>query len=194
MKTTHTATMGRRSVVLDVWSDRRIGLVLQALLLIGCSALAAFGKSVHPSMGIPGSSAMFWLPALVVGRSAVKRDGAGLAMGVMVAAWGLPFGLNHSFGYNVCLYGIAGGLLDVSARIPGIKIQHVLGAMACGLMAHMAKFGVIVFEASMASVTKHFLIVGLLKSAGLHAGFGVASGLIGWGVVKVGSKMSRRLP
>ncbi|MCX5998819.1 MAG: hypothetical protein NTU41_04310 [Chloroflexi bacterium] len=170
------------------WRDAKVTMALQIMLLIGLSGVAAVGKRIHPSMAIPGSSAVFWLAPLLAARLAVKRDGAGTFAGLCVAAWGIPIGLGHTFGYNAALYGATGLTLDLAARLPRVNIRHVIGAVVCGLLAHMAKFAFITVAAAMSPATKHFLIVGLLNSALLHAAFGIASGLIGYGLFKVGER------
>ena len=185
--------MPRDSVIFRLWSDKRTRFLLKLLLIVGFSALTAVAKRLHPSMGIPGSSGVFWLTAMIIGRSTVKMDFSGTLMGAGVAAWGIPFGLEHTFGYNILLYGITGLLLDLMLKIPKVSLSNPIGAAVCGLVAHMAKYGFIVYGALATSVTKHFIVVGFLNSAALHAAFGIAAGLIGWGVVKVASYGVKRL-
>jgi len=163
------------------------------LLIAAFSALTAVAKNAHPSMGIPGSSGVFWLTVMIMARAVVKTDITGTLTGVGVAAWGVPFGLEHTFGYNVLLYGASGLLLDAMTKIPKISLENPLWAALCGLVAHMAKFGFIVYAAMTASVTKHFLVVGILNSAGLHAAFGIAAGVIGWAIVKGGRFGMKRI-
>jgi hypothetical protein len=168
------------------WRDTRVQALIQIMLLIGFAGLAALGKAWHPPQGIPGSSAIFWLAPLILGRALVRRDGAGLFMGLGVAVWGIPLGLNNTFGYNAALYGITGLVLDIVARLPRINIRCLLGAILCGLMAHMVKFGFIVAAAMTSSTTRHFMLFGLARSAGLHAAFGVAAGVLAWLFIKGG--------
>jgi len=175
------------------WADKRIRIAVQLLLIAAFSALTAFAKKVHPSAGIPGSSAIFWLTAMIAGRSAVKMEFAGLLTGLGTAAWGIPMGLEHTFGYNILLYGASGLLLDMMTKIPKISLDNPFGAALCGLVAHMAKYGFIVYAALATSVSKHFIIVGFIKSAALHAAFGIAAGLIAWGIVKAARLGMKRL-
>jgi hypothetical protein len=163
------------------------------LLIAAFSALTAFAKKAHPSVGIPGSSAIFWLTAMIAGRSVVKTEFAGLLIGCGTAAWGMPMGLEHTFGYNILLYGASGLLLDVMTKMPKISLDNPIGAALSGLTAHMAKYGFIVYAAMATSVSKHFIIVGFIKSAALHAAFGIAAGLIAWGIVKAARLGLKRL-
>jgi hypothetical protein len=98
--------------------------------------------------------------------------------------WGIPVGLEQGFGHNLMSFGIAGVLLDGTARIPKISIRKWWGAIICALVANMAQFGFIIYTALSATVTKHFQIVGLLNSTLLHIGFGIAAGIIGWTVFR----------
>jgi hypothetical protein len=184
MTSARAGTIPQERSTSRLWSDRRTRLLLKLLLIVGFSALTAVAKRLHPSMGIPGSSAVFWLTAMVVGRSVVKTELTGTLTGLGVAAWGIPLGLEHTFGYNVLLYGASGLLLDVMTRLPKMGVEHPVGAALSGLVAHMAKYGFIVYAAVTASVTKHFIVVGFLNSAALHALFGAAAGIIGWAIVK----------
>jgi cell shape-determining protein MreD len=175
-----------------IWEEKHVRLALRLLAVFTFAGIAALGKYLHPSWGIPGSSAIMWLSILVAGKAAVRMDGAGTLMGVGMAAWGIPIGLENTFGYNVLLYGITGLLIDLMFRIPHVDINHPIGAAAIGLVAHMAKYCFIIAAAFASTVTKHFVVVGLLNAALLHAAFGIASGLIGWALVYAGKKAARR--
>ncbi len=171
---------GTGAILHNYWQDAKVRALCQIVFLVGMGALAAFGKSIHPSIGVPGSSAVYWLTPMIVGKVFVKKAGSGLLMGSCVGAFSLSMGLNHSVIYNLGLYGGTGLLLDAGAALPKVKITSILGTMFCGMLAHMAKFGYIMVAASLASTTKRFILFGVLKSASLHAAFGLAAGIIGW--------------
>jgi hypothetical protein len=179
-----------------IWDNKWFRVAIQALLVVVFSALTAFAKKAHPSLGIPSSSAPFWLSAMVLSRCTMKWDGAGFLVGVGTALWGMPIGLEHSFAQNLASYAIAGGVLDIMTRIPGINIRKWWGAIICGLMANMAQFSIIIYSALSSPVTKHFQIVGMLNSTLLHIGFGIVAGLMGWivfrGVQVEYQRISRR--
>jgi hypothetical protein len=179
---------GRR--LLDYWQNPAVRAVLQILFLIGMGTLAAFAKNASPSLGIPGSSAPLWLAPLVLGRALVRRDGAGALMGVSVAVMGIPIGLNNPFMHNLYLYGLAGVALDIGSRLPKIMITTWYGAMICGILAHLVKFGYIFSASFFSATTKHFILLGVFQSLGLHIAFGVAAGLVAWAVYR-GIKLAR---
>jgi hypothetical protein len=162
------------------WQDTRVRTALQIVFLIGMGALSAFLKSTEPSLGISGSSAILWLGPIVLSRMLIARNGAGALVGVSVALWGIPIGINNGLMHNVILYGGAGLALDTITRIPFINIRSLFGAIFCGVFAHLVKFGVIMGYAAASPVTKHFEMLGIANSFGLHIVFGAAAGLAAW--------------
>jgi hypothetical protein len=186
-------TLIQERINTGIWHNKWVRIGLQVLLIVAFSALAATAKKIHPSMGIPGSSAPFWLAAMVVARSTMRWDGAGLLTGVGIAAWGIPIGLENSFMHNLGLYALSGALLDIVTRIPHLDIRRPLGAVLCGAIAHMAKFGFIMVTAMSATITKHFEIVGILNAFGLHIAFGITAGIVGWTVFRGGQFSFRRI-
>jgi hypothetical protein len=144
-------------------------------------AVAVLMKKISLPLSIPGHSGVLWLGALVAGRVLIRRDGAGLLMGSSMALWALPIGLKHDFVYNLGLYAATGLTLDMVARLPRVSIRHPLGAIFCGMLAHMVKFGFIAVPALIGGVTKKFMLLGTVESGLLHLAFGAAAGLLGWG-------------
>jgi hypothetical protein len=66
-----------------LWQNKWFKIAVQALLLIGFSAATAFAKRLHPSMGIPSSSALFWLSMMVLARCTMNWHSAGTLVGVV---------------------------------------------------------------------------------------------------------------
>ncbi len=176
-----------------VWQNKRARVVLQILFLLGMGALTTLSKGISLPLGIPGHSGLLWVAVLVAGRAFVRKDGASTLMGISAALWvypmaglHLPDGLaSNGILYNIGLYGGTGLALDLLARLPKVNIRNPFGAIFCGAAAHMVKFGFIMVSAIASPLTRHFLIVGVLKSAGLHIMFGAGAGLLGWGAYKV---------
>ncbi len=163
-----------------LYHNDKVRLIAQILFVIGIGVAAAYGKKLHPSMGIPGSSAVWWLAPMMAGKICVRRDGSGLLMGGTIAACTIPIGLEQTFVYNLGLYGCAGLVLDMFPHIPGVNIRNPFGAIACGAAAHMVKFVFILSPVLTSSIAKHFLFVGILESASLHLIFGTIAGFAGW--------------
>ncbi len=193
MSKVRTAALPGLSFVPQWWEHRGFRIGVQALLVVIFSTAAAFGKSIHPSMGIPGSSALYWLGPMMLGATVMRWRGAGLATGIGMGFWSVPFGLEHTMGYNMLLYGSTGLLIDVIAHLPKMNIRNPFGAVLTGLGAHLAKFAFIMGAAAMAPVTKHFLLVGVLNSLGLHVAFGIAAGFCAWAVFRLGQGAGKKL-
>lgn len=168
------------NAVLSAWQDTRIRILLQVLFLIGMGVAAAFAKKLHPPLGIPGYSAVLWLTVMVAGKAFVRQGGSGLLMGTTVALCTVPIGLHHTNLYNFGLYVAAGAALDIVACLPKVSIRNPFGAMLCGVIAHMIKFGFILGSALFSSVTTHFMLFGVVKAGLLHLAFGTAAGFLGW--------------
>lgn len=188
MKDVQQAANDPTRIALSWWQDTRVRTAAQILFLVGMGAVAVLMKKITFPLGIPGHSGVLWLGALVAGRALVRRDGAGLLMGASMALWALPIGSNKPFVYNLGLYAAAGLTLDMVARLPRISIRHPLGAIFCGMMAHIVKFGFVAVPALVGGVTKKFMLVGPVESGLLHLAFGAAAGLLGWGAYWVGHR------
>jgi len=187
------AVLGLPRQLISYWENKWIRTLVKALSLIVIGGIAALAKKASLPLGIPGHSAILWLSPLIAGRAMIRRDGAGTLMGISLAIWGIPVGINNGIVHNLGLYGFTGFALDLSARLPHINIRNPFGAIFCGAIAHMVKFGFIMTGALTSSITTHFMIFGILKSAGLHLGFGAAAGLIGWLIYKGGQAGQRKL-
>ena len=59
MKQLRTATHPGLHTLPQMWEHRGFRILVQVLLVVGFSALAALGKAIHPSQGIPGSSSIY---------------------------------------------------------------------------------------------------------------------------------------
>jgi hypothetical protein len=160
--------------------DARVRFFLQAIFLTLMGALSALLKSISPGIGVPGSSAVLWLGPLVLARMSVKRGGAGAYTGICVALWGIPLGINNGFMHNLALFGVSGLALDLVCLIPFINITNPVGAVICGMVAHLVKFGYIFSASLVGTSAKHFILFGILKSFGLHILFGAMAGIAAW--------------
>jgi hypothetical protein len=166
------------------WQDTRVQAALQVIFLIIMGVMAAFLKKLSPGIGVSGSSAVLWLSPMIVARLFVRRDGAGSLTGAAVALWGIPIGINNGLAHNLALYAGTGLAIDVMARLPFLNLRNPVGAIICGIVAHLVKFGFILGSALASSATKNFIISGVAKSFFLHIVFGAAAGFAAWGIYK----------
>ena len=193
MKNVHAGTMPRLAAVPQLWEHRGVRISIQAALVVAFSAMAALGKSIHPALGIPGSSALYWLGPMMLGAAVMRWKGSGTAMGIGVGLFTIPFGLQHTMGYNILLYGSSGLLIDLIANLPMVNIRNPFGAIFTGLGAHLAKFAFIMGAAAISPLTKHFIFFGVMKSLGLHIAFGIAAGFCAWAVYYLGKGAGKKL-
>ncbi len=177
----------------SLWHDARVKGILQVLYFIMVGLISAFFKKMHPGIGVSGSSAVYWLAPLILGRLLVKRDGGATFSGACVALWGIPLGLNNDISHNLALYAGAGLAIDVMAWLPFIKIRKVWGATLTGIVAHMVKFVIIMGSAFTSPVTKNFVASGIFQSAWQHVVFGAGAGFVAWAAFKVWQSAQNRL-
>lgn len=166
----------RRSPSADLLIALAIGLV---------ATLAKRYLDFH--LGIPGHAGVGWIAVLVSGQLIYGRPPLAIVAGLSMGLWGVPVGLHHSIGYNMLLYGLAGGLLDsrVLLRLP---LHHAWGAALAGTAVHLAKFGFIFANAWISFTVRRVEIFGLLAALLNHVLFGVAGGLLGWGLWRLRSR------
>ncbi|OGK11335.1 MAG: hypothetical protein A2W80_04995 [Candidatus Riflebacteria bacterium GWC2_50_8] len=157
-------------------------VLLQILGIVIFGAIAAMGKKATMDLGISGHSALLWLSVMIAGRALIQRNGAGFALGVSTALWGMQTGMNNSLLHNIGLYGTTGLVLDLVAHRSSLDLRHPLGAIVGGALAHMVKFLFIIGKASVSVTAKRFVLMGVLQSATLHLIFGIGAGLIGFGI------------
>ena len=148
------------------------------VLVLAVGGLAAVSRRYFDlHIGVPGHTGLLWMLILVAGRARAGRDGSAALMGVATALWGIPLGLGHGLGYNLAMYGLVGAVLDVVARMPWVRLEHPVGGLVAGAVAHAAKFGFILAYALNAGIAKNFLALGLLTGFGSHLLFGALGGL-----------------
>jgi type IV secretory pathway VirB3-like protein len=179
----------------EVDQNSLIKNLIAILAIVGAGLIAAIGKKATMDLGIPGHSALLWLGAMIAGRSIIKRDGAGFAIGLMTGVWAVPVGLNHTMIQNMALYGLVGAALDLVMKIRFFSDYSALSLIIAGGAAHMVKFVFIMARATLSVTFKNFLIVGVVNSAILHLIFGLTAGLAAFGLVSLlhsGARMVKK--
>lgn len=167
----------------ELADKKQTGLLIHILGIVLFGALAALGKKATMDLGIPGHSALLWLAVMVAGRGIINRDGAGFALGVSTALWGMPADFNNSLFHNIGLYGSTGLVLDLISRTSILEFRGPAWAITAGALAHMVKFLFIVGKSAVSVTVKRFVLLGVIESAALHLVFGVGAGLAGYGII-----------
>jgi len=177
---TPSSTTRQRSPLVDIALAVIVGLV---------ATLAKRYLDFH--LGIPGHAGVGWIAALVVGRLVNGRHGMATVAGLSMGLWGIPVGLGHSVGYNMLLYGTAGGLLD-SGMLLRLPLNRIWGAGLAGVIVHLAKYGFVFANAWISHVVRRVELFGFLAALGTHLLFGAAGGLLGWALWRLGQKVTGR--
>ncbi len=170
----------RRTLAGDVVIALAVGLV---------AALAKKHLDFH--LGIPGHAGVGWIAVLVSGRLVNGRAGTATLAGVSMGFWGVPVGLGHTLAYNSVLYGMAGALLDTNALLR-LPLHRAWGALAAGVVVHVAKFGFIFANAALSGTLRRVEVYGFSRALANHVLFGALGGLLGWGIWRGAGAMWRR--
>ena len=148
------------------------------LALVGGFALALAGARVLARQihGLPGHSAVFWLPVLIAARGRLGWRGSALAVGAGGSLLMTPAG-----GVAREVAGIAvacAAIESVAVALGGWRRLVVL--VGCGVVANLAKLVVRVTPALAlglpANVARHSPVTVIA----LHVSFGAVGGVIGW--------------
>jgi hypothetical protein len=176
-----SSTAQQRSPAVDLILAVLIGLV---------AALAK--RYLDFSLGIPGHAGVGWIAVLVSGRLLNGRLGMATVAGLSMGLWGVPVGLDHSIGYNLLLYGLAGSLLD-SSTLVRLPLQRWWGSAMAGVFVHLAKFGFVFANAWISQILRRVEIYGFLAALANHVIFGAAGGMLGWAIWRSGGALRTRL-
>jgi len=175
-------SIGRRSLAADLVLALAIGFV---------ATLAKRYLDFH--LGLPGHAGVGWIAVLISGRLVTERPGMATLAGLSMGIWGEPIGLGHSFGYNMLLYGLAGGLLDSGALLR-MPLHRAWAATLAGMILHLAKFGFIFANAWISGIMRNVEVYGFLGALRNHVAFGALGGFLGWAAWRFGWKLFANRP
>jgi hypothetical protein len=142
-------------------------------------AVAVTAGVVKTPMALPGHSALFWLPVLVLAgahRRPGMAIGAGLCGGLLGGLWG---GIDAQ-GLAALLAG--SGVIEAfglgrSAQARGVRM------IVAGLLAHLGKLGVKLAAGLAVGLPLNAARLPILPTLALYAAFGLAAGAMAWGVL-----------
>ena len=154
-------------------------LVMDLLALLGFSAAIVVTRGlVKTHMGIPGHSAVYWVPVLIL--AAARRSG-------------MPFGsalLGGTISMAFC--GFRGmefaGLMGTAAVIETFGIarsgkSRPVRMLLAGTLGHIGKLGVRALVLGVAGVPLNRAGMGLLPTLALYSLFGLIGGVVGLGML-----------
>jgi len=163
-------------------------LARDAAALLGFSAALAVAAGVTKTpMHLPGHSAIFWMPVLVVAGSHRRPGmavGSAVLGGAMASLWGGVGGLD--FG---CLLAAAAMVQACSlARSPESRGTWMLAA---GVLGHLGKLGIKVTAALASGLPLNHTGLLLLPTLGLYVAFGLIGGVLAWGALAASRRLGR---
>lgn len=159
-------------------------------VLVGLVAALA-KKYLDFHLGVPGHAGVGWIAALICGSLVNPRRGMAVVAGLSMGLWSAPVGLDHTLGYNVALYTSVAGVLELSllTRVP---VRRLLGAAAVGAAVHVAKYVFVFVRAWVDGIVRNVEIYGLVEALRNHLAFGIAGGMVGWGLLAAGRWAAHR--
>ena len=171
-----------------VESRKELGYIGE--VLFSASVVATFALFVALSkeylrmpLHIPGHSAVYVIPLMLIGKVASKSRFGGIGIGglsgTMMAFWGLGGG----FILGIPRYLFMGAVIDVLLQKREVQCSMV-HLVAAGLFANFAKFFVGLVVVSLVGIPVFFIHLGLTFSVVTHITFGALGGFIGFLVLK----------
>ncbi|MFQ6106816.1 MAG: hypothetical protein ACE5QF_04425 [Thermoplasmata archaeon] len=167
-------------------------LALSCVVILQVSFLLVLVKTyLRVPLHIPGHSAVYLLPMMILGRLGARWKYAGTGVGMTSGVFAVGFG-------------IMGGPLLAFSRllIMGVMVDVVFGAsrqdgvvvfLLCGALANAAKVLVGWTVASAVGIPAFFIQAGMTFSVTTHILFGVLGGLAAFGIAKALAEAKRRL-
>jgi hypothetical protein len=170
----------------EAFGGRRWRLSTFELLLLGSFAalVVVANAALKLPIKMPGHSGIVWMALLVVGRTVVRKPGAGIVLGVFSGLLAALLGTGDRGALVTLLgYGAAGAGVDAVLTLGGGRENAVVCAVA-GVTGNLAKLGVkIVLELAI-GVPAGFVVLGRSYAALSHVVFGLAGGLLGFLAVR----------
>ncbi len=158
------------------------------LAVLGFSVALVIARHViHTPIGVPGHSAVFWIPVLLLaGR--YRMPGCAVACATCGSLFGMGMG-------DLDAMKIA-GVLAASATVDAFglgqrKRVNALLLLAAGALAHVAKLMTKILATVVAGAPLNAVGVPLLPSLGLYVSFGLIGGVIALAVLYAWTRLSR---
>jgi hypothetical protein len=150
--------------------------------LVSCAVLFYASKWAGKIIqGVPGHSAVFWIPTLFLARAAVGKTGAASMTALLGATlWFLPQGAVY---FNLGSYVAAGLVLD-AFDLNALRLRRLPFALLGGALCHLAKFGFHNVPPTLLGLYRPFMTWGTIQVAWMHLLFGLIGGFLGWLVLR----------
>ena len=152
-----------------------------ALLAVGAIVLAA---EIRSPMQLPGHRALIWLSALGATALLTRHRGATTAVGVVAAGTLALTGLGNGGALGALPYVLAALALDAVLLVGAVRRHPILLALLAAPI-HLLALIVPLTRSARVGVLPVDALPGMGSVVVLHLVFGLAAGLIGWGVFRL---------
>lgn len=147
-----------------------------AALLGFAAATVVTAAVIKTPIGVPGHSALFWLPVLVL-AGCYPRGGMAVGSAVVGGLAGTAVGRVGGTEFA--------GLLAAAAVVEAFGLnakerQRVLPMVCAGLLGHLGKLAMKVISTVAAGLPLNTALLSLPATLALYAAFGVLAGALAW--------------
>lgn len=167
--------------------------VLYAIaVVVSFSLFVALAKGYfRVPLHIPGHSALYVIPLMLMGRTASKNRLGGTGIGGLSGLMMVTFGLGGGFLLGIPRYLFMGAVIDVLLW-KGFASRGVIHLIAAGALANFAKLFVGLIVATLIGIPAFFIQLGMTYSVVTHLTFGALGGLLAFGALKAFRKMQNQ--
>jgi hypothetical protein len=180
----------------DLWRslldlERIREVALASIIIVQVSLLLVLAKVyLRVPLHIPGHSAIYMLPILILGKLGARWKYSGTGIGVTSGVFAIGFGIMGGPLLAFSRLLIMGMMVDVVfARSAHMS---VLPFLLCGALANMAKVFMGWSIATAVGIPAFFIQAGMTFSVSTHVFFGLVGGLAAFGIAKAVSEARRR--
>jgi hypothetical protein len=162
-----------------------LGHVLYTVAVVASFSLfVALAKGYfRVPLHIPGHSALYVIPFMIMGRTASRNRLGGTGIGGLSGVTMAFFGLGGGFLLGIPRYLFMGAVIDI-VLWKGSADFSAVHLVAAAALANFAKFFVGLVIASMVGIPAFFIQLGMTYSVVTHVTFGAIGGFLAFGVMK----------
>ncbi|MFQ5883866.1 MAG: hypothetical protein ACE5IO_02055 [Thermoplasmata archaeon] len=174
---------GKESVVLGGYEHLKEWLY-SAAVIASFSVFVALSKGyLRVPLHVPGHSAIYVIPLLLLGRLASKNRFGGMGIGGLSGGIMAFTGIGGGYLLAIPRYFLMGVVIDLLLWKEWTR-ENMTVLVVAGAFANTAKFLMGMIIATLVGIPSFFIQQGMTYSLVTHLAFGVAGGLVAFGVLK----------
>lgn len=154
-------------------------------VIVSFSVFVAFSKGyLRVPLHVPGHSAIYVIPLLLLGRLASRNRLGGMGIGCLSGGMMAFLGIGGGFLLAIPRYFLMGAIIDVLLWREGTQKSMAI-LVAAGAFANAAKFFIGMVIATLVGIPAFFIQIGMTYSLVTHLVFGAVGGIIAFGILKL---------